>query len=46
MKQFKEFELTREFIESFQEALDRKDRDFIVGSLDGVNPADISALLY
>ncbi|MEY3405245.1 MAG: magnesium transporter [Bacteroidota bacterium] len=46
MKQFKEFELTREFIESFQQALDQRDLDFVVGSLEGVNPADISALLY
>jgi magnesium transporter len=46
VKQFKEFELTREFIESFQQALDQRDLDFVVGSLEGVNPADISALLY
>ena len=46
MKQFKEFELNREFIESFQQALDQRDHDFVIGSLEGVNPADISALLY
>lgn len=46
MKQFREFELTREFIESFQQALDRKDSAFIVDSLESVNPADISSLLY
>lgn len=46
MKQFKEFELTRAFIEHFREALDRRDRDEVISYLDGVNPADISSLLY
>ena len=46
MKQFREFELTREFIIDFQQALDGKDRGFILSSLEGVNPADISSLLY
>lgn len=40
------FELSREFQERFQQALDEKDEDFIRQSLEGVNPADITALLY
>lgn len=39
------FELSVEFKERFQQALSEQDNDFIVASLDGVNPADISALL-
>lgn len=41
-----EFELTKEFRDRFQEALDAKDVDFIKGVLEGVKPADITALLY
>ncbi|SNS81680.1 magnesium transporter [Ekhidna lutea] len=39
------FELSVEFKDRFQQALDEKDSAFIKSSLDGVNPADISALL-
>lgn len=39
------FELSVEFKERFKQALDGQDNDFIVTSLEGVNPADISALL-
>lgn len=39
------FELSVEYKERFQQALDEKDSDFIVSSLDSINPADISALL-
>ena len=46
MKQFKEFELTRDFIEHFRNVLDIRDREAVIASLDGVNPADISSLLY
>ncbi len=46
MKQFVEFELTKEFRDRFQEALDQRDRNFILESLDEVNPVDITALLY
>lgn len=46
MKQFVEFELTKEFRDRFQEALDQHDRAFIEGSLKDVNPVDITALLY
>lgn len=40
------FELSKEFLERFQQALDDRDADFIRQSLEGVNPADITALLY
>jgi len=46
VKQFVEFELTKEFRDRFQEALDRRDSSFVVESLRDVNPADITALLY
>lgn len=46
MKEFAEFELTPEFRDRFQEALDQRDRAFIEDSLKDVNPVDISALLY
>lgn len=39
------FELSVEFRERFQQALDEQDVDFITSSLEGVNPADISAFL-
>ncbi len=41
-----EFELSKEFLERFQQALDEQDEPFIQASLGGVNPADITALLY
>ena len=41
-----EFALSKEFLERFQQALDEKDEAFIRQSLEGVNPADITALLY
>ncbi len=41
-----EFELTKEFRDRFQEALDNRDRDFISKSLEEVKPADITTLLY
>ncbi len=46
MKEFVEFELTTEFRDRFQEALDQRDRTFIQESLADVNPVDITALLY
>jgi magnesium transporter len=46
VKQFAEFELTTEFRDRFQEALDQRDSQFIRESLEDVNPADITALLY
>lgn len=41
-----QFELSKEFLERFQDALDQKDEQFIRKSLEGVNPADITQLLY
>lgn len=41
-----EFELTKDFRDRFQEALDARDAAFIRESLDGVKAADITALLY
>ncbi len=41
-----EFELTKEFRDRFQQALDERDAPFIIEALDSVQPADISALLY
>jgi len=46
VEQLVQFELTNEFRERFQEAVDNKDVDFITNSLTGVNPADISSLLH
>jgi magnesium transporter len=46
VKEFVEFELTKEFRDRFQQALDDKDGMFIRESLEEVNPADITALLY
>jgi len=41
-----EFELTKEFRDRFQEALDAHDDSFIRASLTDVKPADITSLLY
>jgi len=41
-----EFELNKEFRDRFQQALDARDNEFIRASLEEVNPADITALLY
>lgn len=46
MKQFREFELTREFMERFQQALDERDSVYIIDTLEEINPADITAILY
>lgn len=46
MEEVMPFELSREFQERFQQAIDERDETFIRSSLDGVNPADITALLY
>jgi len=39
------FELSKEYLERFEEAIDAQEDVFIVESLDGVMPADVSALL-
>ncbi|MEQ1586949.1 MAG: magnesium transporter [Cyclobacteriaceae bacterium] len=41
-----EFELNKEFRDRFQEALNARDGSFIRQSLEEINPADITALLY
>lgn len=41
-----EFELTKEFRDRFQQALNERDDTFICESLEDVNPADITSLLY
>jgi magnesium transporter len=41
-----QFELTNEFRDRFQEAIDRRDNQFIRSILEDVNPADITSLLY
>jgi magnesium transporter len=43
---FVEFELTKEFRDRFQQAVDERDAAFIRESLSEVNPADITSLLY
>lgn len=45
-EQFAEFELTKEFRDRFQRAINDRDDAFIISSLAEVNPADITALLY
>jgi magnesium transporter len=46
VKEFLEFELTKEFRDRFQQAIDDHDHDFIRRSLEDIKPADITALLY
>ncbi|ELR68223.1 Mg/Co/Ni transporter MgtE [Fulvivirga imtechensis AK7] len=46
MEEIVQFELSNEFRERFQRAVDEKDESFIKESLQGVNPADISTLLH
>ena len=41
-----EFELSKEFRDRFQQALDERDEVFIRNTLEDVKPADISSLLY
>jgi len=45
-EQFAEFELTKEFRDRFQIAINDRDDAFIVSTLEEVNPADITSLLY
>jgi len=46
VNKFAEFELTKEFRDRFQLALNNRDRQFILESLEEINPADITSLLY
>ncbi len=44
--EFAAFELTKEFRDRFQQALNARDGAFIYSSLEEVNPVDITSLLY
>ncbi|MBS1488622.1 MAG: magnesium transporter [Bacteroidetes bacterium] len=46
MEQITKFELTQQFHDRFQQALSARDKSFIAATLEEVNPADITALLY
>ena len=46
MQELVQFELSKEFVDRFQQALDERDQKFILDTLQDINPADISALLY
>ena len=46
MKELVPFELTKEYRDRFQEALNDRDSEFIRQTLDEVNAADITTLLY
>ena len=45
MESVDQFELTQEFLERFGEAIETQNTAFIVESLEGVNPADVTSLL-
>lgn len=44
-KSIVEFELSKEYRDRFQEAVDKRDDEFIRSTLEGIKPADITALL-
>jgi magnesium transporter len=46
MEHIIQFELSNEYLERFQQALDNKEDAFIISSLEGISPADITELLY
>lgn len=46
MEELVQFELSKEFLEKFKEAIDTRNADFIGASLEGVQAADISLLLH
>ncbi|MFT7380702.1 MAG: magnesium transporter, partial [Roseivirga sp.] len=41
----KEFELSKEYLQALETAIEERDDAFIRETMEGVNPADISALL-
>ncbi len=45
MQTNKQFELSKEYLESLQDAIEAEDRVFIQESFDGVNEADVAALI-
>ena len=46
MEHIVQFELSNEYLERFQQALDNKEDAFIISSLEGISHADITELLY
>lgn len=46
MEPVMDFQLSKEYVERFQQALDERNADFIQKSLDDINPSDIVSLLY
>jgi magnesium transporter len=46
MKEFGEFKLTAEFRDRFQEAINTRDTEYILSTLEHIDPADITDLLY
>ncbi|MFY0689422.1 MAG: magnesium transporter [Cyclobacteriaceae bacterium] len=46
MSEIQIFELTKEYRERLQVAIEARDDDFVIQSLEGVQPADISTLLF
>lgn len=45
MVEHMEFELSKEYLERFTQAVDAKEEDFVTSTLQGVNPIDISELI-
>ena len=45
MEELTTFELSREYIERLKEAIGDNDNQFIISSLEGINPTDISSVL-
>ena len=45
MEPIKQFELSKEYLESLQQGIDQENAAFILASLEGVNVADIAAIL-
>lgn len=45
MEQLTTFELSREYIDRLNEAIEAQDDQFIISSMEGVNPSDISSVL-
>ncbi|MFD2515877.1 magnesium transporter [Pontibacter locisalis] len=41
-----QIEITREFIEQVEEAIERQDKDFILSTMGEMHPADITTVLY
>jgi magnesium transporter len=45
LEPIKTFELSKEYLESLREGIELLDNEFIIQSLEGVNVADIAAIL-